>query len=134
MSRPIPARLLARLSVMALLLAALGCDSNNGPCPPGDSFVVEEQGTCSAAPTQFTLSTVGCGISLFGASASGLPARGAMSQFPQPVRQGGFILFTDDPAPFRLCRAKRVAFRLELTCVDAQGVPACNATLTEPGP
>jgi hypothetical protein len=40
----------------------------------------------------------------------------------------------DDPAPFRLCRATRVAFRLELTCVDAQGAPACNATLTEPNP
>jgi hypothetical protein len=125
---------LARLCVPALLLSGLGCNANNGPCPPDDSFVVEEQGTCSAAPTQLILSTVGCRISLAGASTSGLPARGAMSQRPQPVRQGGFTLFTDDPAPFRLCRAKRVEFRLELTCVDAQGAPACTATLTEPSP
>ena len=125
---------LALPSVTALLLLALGCNTNNGPCPPDDSFVVEEQGTCSAAPTRFTLSTSGCGVSLGGASASGLPARGAMSQLPQPLRQGGFILFTDDPAPFLLCRARRVDFRLELTCVDAQGAPACTATLTEPSP
>ena len=57
-----------------------------------------------------------------------------MSHHPQPVRQGGFILYTDDPAPFRLCHAERVEYRLELTCVDAQGASACNATLTEPGP
>jgi hypothetical protein len=134
MSRQITARTLARLSVMALLLSALGCDGNNGPCPPDDSFVVEEQGTCSSTHIGFNLSTTGCRISLDGGAASGLPGRGAMGQNPQPLRQGGFILFTDDPAPFRLCRAKRVAFRLELTCFDAQGVPACNATLTEPGP
>jgi hypothetical protein len=57
-----------------------------------------------------------------------------MSQHPQPLRQGDFILYTDDPAPFRLCRATRVEYRLELTCLDAQGAPACNATLTEPSP
>lgn len=43
-----------------------------------------------------------------------------MSQHPQPVRQAGFILYTDDPAPFRLCRAERIEYRLVLTCVDAQ--------------
>jgi hypothetical protein len=125
---------LAHLCLTVLLASILGCDANNGTCPPDDSFVVEEQGTCSTAPTRFTLSTRGCGVSLAGASASGLPARGAMSQLPQPLRQGGFILFTDDPAPFRLCTAKRVEFRLELTCMDAQGAPACTATLTEPSP
>jgi hypothetical protein len=123
---------LARLLLPALLLGASGCD-DPGVCPPDESFIVEERGTCSAARTRFTLANQGCRVFVEdGNPVSGLPPRGAMSQQPQPLRQGGFILYTEDPTPFRECGARRVAFHLDLTCFDAQGAPACTATLTEP--
>jgi hypothetical protein len=121
----------------ALLSAAFGCDPET--CPNDESFVVDESGTCARAPTQFTLAAQMCRIFVQGESPlNGLPTRGAMSQHPRPLREGDFILYGDvpglAPSPFRLCRAERVEFRLELTCLDAQGAPACTATLTEPGP
>jgi hypothetical protein len=122
---------LARALLAALLLAALGCDDYT--CPPDDTFVVDENGTCAPAPTQFTLAAQACHIYVQdSAGSSGLPARGAMGQHPRAVRQGGFILYGGEAASFRLCRAERVEYRLELACVDAAGAPTCNATLTEP--
>jgi hypothetical protein len=122
---------LARVLALALSFTALGC--TDYVCPPDDSFVVDEQGTCAPAPTQFTLGVQGCRVYVWDSSGtSGLPARGALSQHPQPVRQGGFTLYGGDGASFRLCRAERVDYRLELTCVGEQGAPACKAILTEP--
>jgi hypothetical protein len=115
------------------LVAALGCDDIT--CPADDSFVVDEIGTCAPAPTRFTLTARACRIFVDGPRAlTGRPPLGARAGPPRPVRQGGFMLFGDEPGPFRLCRAERVDFRLELTCVDGQNAPSCNATLTEPGP
>lgn len=130
MSRPRTA--LFALPLVAL--AAFGCDSYT--CDNDETIVVDEVGTCAPAPTRTTLSSLACRVFLSSSSGStGLPARGAMSQSPRPLRQGDFILYGDDSSTgFRLCRAQRVEFRLELACVDAQGAAVCNATLTEPGP
>src|SRR5689334_16817356 len=95
------AQRLARRLIALLLLCAPACD-DRGPCPPDESFVVEEVGTCAATPTQLTVTTHGCRITLQDSAGSGLPQVGAMGQPPKPVRQGGFILYTLDPAPFRL--------------------------------
>ena len=46
---------------------------------------------------------------------------------------GDFILYGGQPA-FRLCRARRVQYRLELACVDGTGAPVCDAIFTEPAP
>src|SRR5207302_244821 len=103
-------------------------------CPDAEAFIVNEDGSCATSPQQFTLSANGCRVFLSGAVGdTGLPPQGAMSAHPVPLRQGDFIIYGDQPQ-FRLCRARRVDFRLELTCVDAADAPVCAAALTEPGP
>ncbi len=103
------------------------------PCPGAEQFVVNENGTCSSTPQQLTISSsTSCQVSLSGAiSDTGLPSQGAMGSHPAPLRQGGFILFGDMPS-FRLCHAQRVDYRLELSCVDNDDAPVCQAELTEP--
>jgi len=111
-------------------LAMTGCD--DVPCPGEEQFTVNENGTCAATPQRFTLSRTGCDVSLTMLTGdTGLPAQGAMGLHPGPLRQGGFLLFADKPA-FRLCRAVRVDYRLELSCVDSDDAPVCQAELTEP--
>jgi hypothetical protein len=120
----------ALVLAMFLALAMTGCD--DPPCPGEEDFIVNENGTCAAMPQQFTLSRIGCRVSLSSPSSdTGLPAEGAMDPYPGPLRQGGFILFADTPT-FRLCRAVRVDYRLELSCVDSNDAPVCQAELTEP--
>src|SRR5262249_34929010 len=115
---------------MFLTLALTGCDDD--PCSGQEQFIVNENGTCAAMPQQFTLSRSGCGVFLDNPSGdTGLPAHGAMGPHPGPLRQGGFLLYDDKPT-FRLCDAKRVDFRLELSCVDSDDTPVCQAELTEP--
>jgi hypothetical protein len=115
---------------MFLALATIGCD--DVPCSGEEQFIVNEGGTCAAMPQQFTLSRTGCDVSLSNPSGdTGLPAQGAMGPHPGPLRQGGFLLFDDKPT-FRLCRAVRVDYRLELSCVDSNDAPVCQAELTEP--
>jgi hypothetical protein len=111
-------------------LAMTGCD--DVPCSGEESFIVNESGSCAAMPQQFTLSRSGCRIYLQNPTGdTGLPAHGEMGAHPGPLRQGGFILYGDMPA-FRLCNAQRVDYRLELSCVDSDDAPVCQAELTEP--
>jgi hypothetical protein len=116
-----------------MTLVHLGC--TDPVCPDADAFVVNEDGTCAPQPQQFTLAATDCHVSLdvTGGQETGLPLRGAMGMNPVPLRQGDFILYSDQPQ-FRLCRARRVDYRLEVSCVDAADAPVCQATLTEPGP
>lgn len=121
-------RTLALATFLALAMTA--CD--DVPCPGDEQFIVNENGSCAATPQQFTLSRNGCYVFLGNASSdTGLPAQGAMGPHPGPLRQGGFILFADTPT-FRLCHAVRVDYRLELSCVDSDDTPVCQAELTEP--
>ena len=93
--------------------------------------MVNENGTCSSTPQQLTISPPACSVFLGAIGDTGLPSQGAMGSHPAPLRQGGFILFGDMPL-FRLCRAQRVDYRLELSCVDDDDAPVCQAELTEP--
>ena len=111
---------------------ALGCTDPS--CPDDESFVVNEHGTCSAAPLQFTLTSSSCRVFIQTPSGmTGLPQQGAMGPHPVPLRQGGFMLYDDAPS-FRLCRARRVDYWLELSCLDGNGDAVCQSNLTEPGP
>jgi hypothetical protein len=121
--------------VLALgALVALGCEGRE--CAPNEEFVVDEVGTCASAPRQFKLKVDDCRLSLGEPRAvTGLPATGSADPNGNPARDGGFLLYGGDKSdPFRLCRARRVEFRLELSCFDGTGAPACQATLTEPPP
>jgi hypothetical protein len=121
------------LLAAAAAAIALGC-TDTSSCPANDSFIVDENGTCSAAPIRFTLATIGCRIFVQEPNGmTGLPQQGAMGPHPAPVRQGGFLLYDDMPS-FRLCRARRVDYWLELSCVDDNGDAVCQSNLTEPGP
>jgi hypothetical protein len=129
------------LAALALAAGLAGCDDVE--CVD-ESFVVQETGTCATGPVQLTLSTTSCRVSISMASGdTGLPTQGAKDQDRRPLRQGGFILYSGacaapgaagcgDPSDFRLCRAERVGFRLQLSCVDGSGAPVCEADFTEP--
>lgn len=122
-------------ALFAVLLSGLnGCYE---PECPSESFVVEENGSCSGSPQRLTLSSYNCRVNIYAdAGTTGLPPQGALAQEPAPLRRGGFILYTPwhSSEPFRLCRARRVDFRLEVSCVDASGAETCQAILTEPEP
>lgn len=121
----------ARAWIAVAWLASAGCDP--GDCANEESFVVDEVGTCASTPQRFTLEASYCRVRVLADMAlTGLPASGAFGQDPRPLRQGGFTLYTQDVAPFRLCRARRVEYRLELACVDGTGAPVCDGILTEP--
>ena len=123
---------MTRTLVLATFLALTMTACDDVPCPGEEQFIVNENGTCAAAPQQFTLRRGGCNVYLINPSSdTGLPAQGAMGPHPGPLRQGGFMLFEDKPT-FRLCRAVRVDYRLELSCVDSDDAPVCQAELTEP--
>jgi hypothetical protein len=120
----------ASLLATFLALAMTGCD--DVPCPGEEQFIVNENGSCAGTSQQFTLSRSGCNVYLRDTSGdTGLPMHGEMGSHPGPLRQGGFILYGDMPS-FRLCRAQRVDYRLELSCVDSDDAPVCQAELTEP--
>ena len=117
------------LVLASLVLAAAGCTDQ--ACP-SEAFVVDENGTCADAPSQFTLQSENCSVLVASPSGpTGLPTTGTLGQSESPLRQGGFMLYGTMPA-FRLCLAKRVDYRLELSCVDGTGAPVCEAALTEP--
>ena len=121
----------ARAGIVVAWLASAGCDPYD--CENEESFVVDEIGTCASTPQQFTIEAISCRVRVYADMAlTGLPASGTLGQEQRPLRQGGFMLFTQDAAQFRLCRARRVEYRLELACVDDTGAPVCDATLTEP--
>jgi hypothetical protein len=121
----------AALALGWLALGAAACTDHQ--CPD-DSFVVEENGTCADVPRQLTLSASLCRVYLSNPSGpTGLPSSGALGQDERPLRQGDFILYGDQPS-FRLCRASRVQYRLELACIDGTGAPVCDAAFTEPAP
>jgi hypothetical protein len=126
-------RMTAFLLALGALVAA-GCDDRE--CAPNEEFVVDEVGSCASAPRQFKLKVEGCRLFLGEPRAvTGLPATGSADPNGSPARDGGFLLYSSDRFdPFRLCRARRVEFRLELSCVDGTGAPVCQATLTEPRP
>jgi len=124
---------MSHLRVAALVVASFGAVScTDADSCPSERFVVIENGTCAEGSPRFEVSTDLCAVSLASTSATtGLPLHGALSARRAPLRNGDFVLYGDSPT-FRLCRATRVAFRLELTCVDGTGAPACEATWTEP--
>jgi hypothetical protein len=128
------ARASAIVPLVLVAILAAGCP-DQVECGGEESFVVDENGTCSATPQRFTLERSGCGVFLQGADAgaTGLPAEGAVANDQRPLRQGGFILYGGS-AGFRLCRATRVQFQLDLACEDGSGAPVCDAVLTEPSP
>jgi hypothetical protein len=121
------------MSLLAVVTAlALGC--NDPDCMGDEAFIVNENGTCSAMPLQFTLAATGCRVYIQGPTGmTGLPQQGAMGPHPAPLRQGGFMLYDDQPS-FRMCRARRVDYWLELSCFDGKGDAICQTNLTEPGP
>jgi len=125
----------ARQSIAALraivTFVALGLAACDDPECPDDQFVVEENGSCASSPQRFTISATQCNVALTATADAGLPTQGAMGPSPVPLRQGGFILYTDSPS-FRLCRAQRVDYRLELSCFDNDDALVCQAELTEP--
>jgi hypothetical protein len=116
--------------LLGALLAAAGCEEPE--CPEAESIEVEETGSCAVGPQRFRLSSVACAVTASGATAlTGLPMEGQLGMAALPLRQGDFVLFSDGP-PARICRARRVEFRLELACFDGSGAPLCDAVLTEP--
>jgi hypothetical protein len=123
----------AALVVASFVVASFGVVSctDEDHCPT-ERFVVIENGTCAEGSPRFEVSSDSCVVSLASTWATaGLPLHGALSARRVPLRNGDFLLYGDSPT-FRLCRATRVDFRLELTCVDGTGAPACEATWTEP--
>jgi hypothetical protein len=125
---------LSRASAVVAMLALAPIACTDPICPDAEAFVVDENGTCAPTTQRLTLTANGCRVFINSAGGdSGLPATGAMGPKPVPLRQGNFILYSDQPA-FRLCRARRVDFRLELSCVDSHDAPVCQANLTEPAP
>ena len=135
MSRTGTTGLRTALAALALLATTPGCDEQD--CPDNEEFLVDMNGTCTASPRGFWLKSEHCRVSITDSSPadSGLPLHGAMSQAKKPLRQGDFILYGPvGEASFRLCRARRVAFELQLACFDGTGAPVCDAVLTEPVP
>ncbi len=132
-SRPCGSRhAVAGTLALATFLALVTTACTDPECPGDEQFVVNEDGNCAPTTQRLTISAIGCRVSLTGpTSDTGLPTQGAMGSHPAPLRQGGFILYTDTPS-FRLCRARRVDYRLELSCVDNDDSPVCQADLTEP--
>jgi hypothetical protein len=127
----------APLLALAIAAAGLagGCDSPD--CTDSESLTVIENGSCAPAPpVQLTLGVTACQVYLdaTGSAMSGLPRTGAVGQDRRPLRQGDFVLYGGDGPDFRLCRATRVDFQLDLDCVDGSGSPVCQAVLTEPPP
>jgi hypothetical protein len=121
--------------LMVLALLAGGCDDQR--CITED-VQVRAEGTCFGAAQDLTIHAFGCRITTAGAGS--LPAAGAAYDGLARIRDGGWALYGDtcpanDPRcatpQFRLCRARRVEWRLELDCVDGSGAPVCQATLTE---
>jgi hypothetical protein len=127
----------ARAAALVLALAAVGAAGCDTPfcAQPDDEFVVDEVGSCAAAGAQqLTLALQSCRVYVRNdGGKSGLPPLGALSSDQRPLRQGGFILYRGSPT-FELCRARRVDYRLQLSCVDASGAGVCEAALTEPAP
>lgn len=118
----------ARALGLLLVVGLSGCDSVS--CPE-ETFEVVLTGTCATGPQRLMIHSSACEVTLGYGVDTGLPTHGRLSANRAPLRKGDFILFGDTPA-FRLCKAKRVDFQLDIACVDDQGAPVCEAVLTEP--
>lgn len=134
-------RVFAAVAVgVAMVVALAGC-GDDADCRGEETVDLKMTGTCAPEPRTFTLVRSGCRLSVIAPPGwTGLPASGAVDQAQHPIRKGGWQLFGPvcPPGPldctgseFRRCTATRVAFRLELTCIDGTGAPACTAELTE---
>lgn len=149
MSRVARARsLAARLAMMSVGFLSVGCWEDAGRCDGDETVVVNMTGTCAAGPRTFEIRRVSCGLYLSvptvdagsapGSPASlGLPLRGQLDLDGFNVRRGNWSVWGcvsgTEPCPdqFRLCRAERVDFQLNLSCLDGAGAPTCEAVLTE---
>jgi hypothetical protein len=130
-------RLLIMLAGAAL---ATGCDPES-LCTVQDDLQLKVVGSCPEGPVRVNLALDFCRLRFWGATGNtGLPETGALAQMPRPVREGGWQIYgqvcptsaTPCPEPeFRLCKAERVAWQLDLLCLDGAGQPVCEATLTE---
>ena len=120
---------------LALLTGAAACDDK--PCIE-EELHVHAEGSCVGGVKDITIKAYDCRLTDDGYGF--LPASGAAYDGLARVRDGGWALYGDvcpEGTPrcttpeFRLCRARRVEWRLELDCVDGSGAPVCQATLTE---
>ena len=119
----------------ALLAGAVACDDH--PCIT-EELHVRAEGSCLGSAKDLTIKAYGCRLTADGDGF--LPTSGGAYDGLARVRDGGWALYGDVCPPgqprcagpeFRLCRARRVEWRLELDCVDGSGAPVCQATLTE---
>jgi hypothetical protein len=139
-----------RLAAVFVLLALFltGCPDAGPSCSGDEQVSVKMAGTCASGERRLVITKSGCAIHISGdpqaigsdggAPASlGLPLRGATDMSNAPIRRGGWsvwgCLSGGEPCPdqFRICTAERVAFQLNITCIDGTGAPACQAVLTE---
>jgi hypothetical protein len=126
---------LAGIALLALAAGAPACDDD--PCI-SEHLHLRAEGSCLGVAQDIELEAYGCRLTT--SDANGLPRTGAAYDALARLRDGGWALYGEicpagDPAcatpAFRLCRARRVEWRLELACVDGAGAPVCQATLTE---
>jgi hypothetical protein len=125
----------AFLAIALALAAGAACDPDL--CVSED-VRLHAEGSCVGGAQDLELRAYGCRLTASGSTM--LPARGGAYDDQARVRDGGWALYGEacpggDPRcarpEFRLCRARRVEWRLELACVDGAGAPVCQATLTE---
>jgi len=137
---PIARVLVVCLAVVASGLVAVGCDPV--PCTGEESVQVDMAGSCAEGKPKLVIDRIGCRVSVAAASSStavslGLPLTGAVDQQGHAIRDGGWQVWGcrqgDEPCPadFRRCVTERVAWQLNVTCLDGSGALACQAVLTE---
>jgi hypothetical protein len=127
-----------RLAIAALLVLT-ACDPD-GPCDQYETLVLRGSGSCLPTLQPVEVQVDGCSLTVRVAAGT-LPARGGLDQSGDPVRQGGWQIYgptcpverpaCTDGRVFRRCLAARHGARLDLTCIDGAGAPACEVQLTE---
>jgi hypothetical protein len=123
-----------------LALAGAGCEEEEPRICADAAEVLHLKiaGSCPGAMQQFDLTSGGCRLSVANQTGPlGIPLSGALDQDMTPIRQGRWQIFgclvggEPCPAELRRCTATRVAWQLDLTCLDGTGSPVCEAVLTE---
>ena len=126
---------------LVAVLAMPACTKND--CSDTETVMVNVTGDCGIA-TQVTFQVAECRIQIGDgeAESSGLPPSGTLNQAQSSFRRGGWIIYGPLPTPdagalgaapstFKVCKARRVDWRLELDCWNGSGERVCGATLTE---
>ncbi len=127
--------LLGVIAAFAFMLPAACGDS--ATCAGPETVHLKMSGTCGGGLREFDLLNAGCRLGVMGTDL-GLPTAGAVARTGDVIREGEWQIFGcldggPEPCPeqFRRCSTKRVAWQLDLSCLDGQGNLACQAVLTE---